>query len=356
VVASDRFTVTKLTRVGALDTTFGTNGTAMATVPAPQALFRSSAILAQDDGRIVVGGTDDPVWDGNPEPHFALARFLADGRPDPSFGSGGMVVMTVSAGERDSEVTALAPARGGGVVACGAVDGLQGAGRIVLARFDSGGRLDPSFGSGGLASGPAGHCHDLAGGPAGTLLVGGSLEYAVSNPTFIAARYLADGTPDRSFADQGIAGTAVPLDNACNHVNVLPQPDGKVVLTGEWDSQFELLRLDASGRPDPTFGTAGVVTTRTSQSLHCGPAALQANGKIILGGTELVPPSDGRFAAARYMPDGSLDPSFGGGVVFSTFGSSDYADVGGLVLQPDGKIVAIASATATATSISAPGG
>jgi uncharacterized delta-60 repeat protein len=343
VVASDRFTATKLTRTGALDTSFGTNGTATAPVPAPQALFLSFAVVVQDDGRIVVGGTDDPVWDGSSSPHFALARFLADGTPDPTFGSGGMVVMALSAGERDSEVTALARAPGGGVIACGAVDGLQGPGRMVLARFDGAGHLDGSFGSGGLVSGPAGHCHDVARGPGGTVLVGGSLEYSVSTPTFIAARYLADGTPDPSFAAGGVASTTVPLDNACNHVNVLPQPDGKVVLTGEWDTQFELLRLDAAGRPDPTFGAAGVVTTRTSQSLHCGPAALQANGKVILGGTELVPPSDRRFAAARYLPDGSLDPSFGGGVVFSTFGSSDYADVGGLLLQPDGRIVAVAN-------------
>ena len=343
VVASDRFTVTKLTHSGALDTSFGSNGTAMATVPAPQAFFRSSALLVQDNGRIVVGGTDDPVWDGSSLSHFALARFLADGRPDPSFGSGGMVVMTVAAGERDSEVTALAPAPGGGVVACGAVDGLQGPGRVVLAHLDDAGRLDPGFGSGGIASGPAGHCHAVARGPGGTLLVGGSLEYAVNNPTFIAERYLADGTPDRSFAAGGVANTAVPLDNACNHVQVLPQPDGKIVLTGQRDNQFELLRLDASGRPDSTFGNAGVVTTRTSQSLHCGPAVLQANGKIIVGGTELVPPSDRRFAGARYLPDGSLDPSFGGGVVFNSFGSSDYADVGGLLLQPDGRIVAIAN-------------
>jgi uncharacterized delta-60 repeat protein len=343
VVASDRFTVTRLTPSGALDTSFGSNGTAMATVPAPQAFFLSSALVVQDDGRIVVGGTDDPVWDGSSQPHFALARFLADGTPDASFGSGGMVVMTVTAGERDSEVTALAPAPAGGVIACGAVDGLQGPGQMVLARFDSAGRLDPSFGSGGVASGPAGHCHDVARGPAGTLVAGGSLEYSVSSPTFIAARYLADGTPDRSFAAGGVATTAVAVDNACNHVQVLPQPDGKVVLTGQSDAQFELLRLDASGRPDPTFGNAGVVTTRTSQSLHCGPAALQANGKVVLGGTELVPPSGRRFAAARYLPDGSLDPSFAGGVVFSTFGSSDYADVGGLLLQPDGRIVAVAN-------------
>lgn len=232
VVASDSFTVTRLTHGGALDTSFGTNAIAMATIPAPQASFRSSTLLVQDDGRIVVGGWDDPVWDGDSAVHFALARFLPDGRPDPTFGSDGFVVVTVSVGERDSEVTALASAPGGGVVACGAVDGRQGPGRMVLGRFDGEGRLDPSFGTRGLASGPAGHCHALARGPGGTLLVGGSLEYTVPTPTFIAARYFADGTPDSSFADHGVATTATPLDSSCKHVHVLPQPDGKVVLTG----------------------------------------------------------------------------------------------------------------------------
>jgi hypothetical protein len=75
---------------------------------------------------------------------------------------------------------------------------------------------------------------------------------------------------------------------------------GKVVLTGSFDSRWALVRLDASGRPDPSFGTAGVAMTAAAQSLYCGPSALQANGKIVLSGGELVPPSFRRVAIARY--------------------------------------------------------
>ncbi|HEX7301012.1 MAG TPA: hypothetical protein VF257_18590 [Solirubrobacteraceae bacterium] len=344
VVVGDAFSVTKLTHSGALDASFGANGTATAPVPAPQAFFRSTSVLVQDDGGIVVGGEIDPVWDNDPWAHFALARFLADGRPDPGFGSGGVVVMSLSADERDSIVAALAPAPGGRIVACGAGNDTQGRGALALARFDSNGRLDPSFGSGGLVRGPAGLCDTMARGPRGTLLLGGSGRDAAGNPTFTAARYLADGRPDASFGDGGVAATAIPMDTSRGFMHVLPQPDGKVVLTGQWEYQFELLRLDASGRPDPTFGSGGVVRTGASGPLTCGPAALQANGKIVLGGGEQVEASNRRFAIARYLPGGSLDASFGGGFVFTSLGPFDFADIGALVLQPDGRIVAIGDA------------
>jgi uncharacterized delta-60 repeat protein len=344
VVVGDSFSVTKLTHGGALDRSFGASGTATAPVPAPEAMHRSTSILVQDDGRIVIGGEVDPVWDNDPWAHFALARFLPDGSPDPSFGSGGMVVMALGADERDSIVAALAPAPGGRIVACGPGNDTQGRGALALARYDSNGHLDPGFGSGGVVRGPAGFCDAMARGPGGTLVLAGNGRDTAGNPTITAARYLADGRPDPTFGNGGIVATAIPMDTSRGFIHVLPQPDGKVVLTGQWDYQFELLRLDASGRPDPTFGAGGVVRTGAAGTLTCGPAALQANGRIVLGGGEQVGGSERRFAIARYLPDGSLDPSFAGGFVFTSLGPFDYADIGALVLQPDGKIVAIGDA------------
>jgi uncharacterized delta-60 repeat protein len=184
----------------------------------------------------------------------------------------------------------------------------------------------------------------MARGPGGTLLLGGSGHDAAGNPTVTAARYLPDGRPDLSFGNAGIAATATPMDTSRGFMHVLAQPDGKVVVTGQWNYQFELLRLDGLGRPDLTFGTAGVSRTGASGPLTCGPAALQANGKIVLGGGEQVGGSNRRFAIARYLPDGSLDPGFAGGFVFTSLGPFDFADIGALVLQPDGKIVAIGDA------------
>jgi uncharacterized delta-60 repeat protein len=341
VVVSDAFSVTKLTHSGALDRGFGADGTATAPVPAPSAFFRSTSVLVQGDGRIVVGGTVDPVWDGDPWGHFALARFLPDGRPDPSFGSGGMVVTALRAGERDSIVAAVVGAAGGRIVACGGTNDTAGNGALALARFDDAGRLDPTFGSGGLVFGAPGLCDAMARGPAGTLVLAGFVYDAAGRPTLTAARYLPDGRPDPAFGAGGAVTTGVPLDSSAGFTHVLAQPDGKVVLTGQWDAGFELVRLDASGRLDPTFGAGGVVRTAAPGPLTCGPAALQANGKIVLGGQEQTGGSDRRFAIARYLPDGSLDQGFAGEIVYSSLGPFDYADIGGLVLQPDGRIVGI---------------
>jgi uncharacterized delta-60 repeat protein len=181
----------------------------------------------------------------------------------------------------------------------------------------------------------------MARGPGGTLVLGGSSHDAAGNPTMMATRYLADGSPDRSFGDGGIAATSIAMDTSRGFTHVLAQPDGKVVLTGQRDYQFELVRLDPSGRPDPTFGNAGVVRAGAPGPLFCGPAALQANGKIVLGGQEQLAGSNRRFAVARFVPDGALDVGFAGGFVYSFLGPFDYADIGALVLQPDGRIVAI---------------
>jgi uncharacterized delta-60 repeat protein len=341
VVVSDAFSVTKLTHGGALDRGFGADGTATAPVPAPSAFFRSTSVLVQDDGRIVIAGTVDPVWDNDPWAHFALARFLPDGTPDPSFGSAGMVVMTLRAGERDSIVAALVGTPGGRIVACGATNDTAGGGALALARFGASGHLDPTFGSGGLVFGAPGLCDAMARGPAGTLLLGGFTYDAAGRPTITAARYLPDGRPDTAFGAGGAVTTGIPLDSSAGFLHVLAQPDGKVVLTGQWDAGFELVRLDASGRLDPTFGAGGVVRTAAPGPLTCGPAALQANGRIVLGGQEQIGGSDRRFAIARYLPDGSLDQGFAGGILYSSLGPFDYADIGGLALQPDGRIVAI---------------
>jgi uncharacterized delta-60 repeat protein len=71
--------------------------------------------------------------------------------------------------------------------------------------------------------------------------------------------------------------------------------------------------------------------------------ALQANGKIIVGGVRSVSGGEHDFALARYNPGGSLDPSFSGnGVQATDFGGNDWAN--DLALQGNGKIVVVGQA------------
>src|SRR4051794_10459837 len=123
-----------------------------------------------------------------------------------------------------------------------------------------------------------------------------------------------------------------------NVPNVVLQADGKIVVNsyaGNSSAYYSVLvRYNADGSLDSTFGADGVVTSPSDftsfAALQAG-VALQADGKIVVGG-------DG-FAVARYNNDGSFDTSFGtgGSVPASQVGTSlSY----GVVIEPDGKIVA----------------
>ena len=128
------------------------------------------------------------------------------------------------------------------------------------------------------------------------------------------------------------------------------QPDGKIVAAGTATrgatifSDFALARYNPDGSLDATFGSGGKVTTDfTGNFDQANAVALQPNGKIVAAGST----GDGTshdFALARYNPDGSLDATFGsGGKVITDFtGGSDQAF--GVALQPNGKIVAAGTA------------
>jgi uncharacterized delta-60 repeat protein len=97
------------------------------------------------------------------------------------------------------------------------------------------------------------------------------------------------------------------------------------------------VRYLPDGSLDPTFGTGGLVTTDFGGIDRGFALVLQPDGKLVAAGF-----SGGDFALARYLPDGSLDPMFGtGGLVTTDFGGA--AEAVALVLQPDGKLVAAGS-------------
>ena len=70
--------------------------------------------------------------------------------------------------------------------------------------------------------------------------------------------------------------------------------------------------------------------------------ALQPDGKLVMAGETVEAPSDfsiSDFALARYLPNGTLDPTFSGDGKVTTDFVSDYDEARALALQPDGKIV-----------------
>ena len=245
----------------------------------------ANALAIQGDDRIVAAGRKGRA--------FALARYTPDGRLDRSFGTSGKLVTTFHLARAKEAVArhgaaAVAIAGNGTIVAAG------GSGAdFALARYLPDGRLDATFGSGGKVVTDVG-----------------------ARPKLF-----------ERYWQQGANALAI-------------QADGRIVAAGAGPGDFALVRYTEDGRPDPSFGSGGMVFTSFGSSAASPQAAqavaVQADGKIIAAGGG----GANNFALARYLPDGRLDPTFGSGGKVVTGTAGDYAQACVLAIQPDGKIIA----------------
>ena len=242
-----------------------------------------------------------------------------------------------------------------------------GATAIILTLFSSvqmaqaaDGDLDPTFGTGGMVTTDIDHSTDIANAVAiqadGKLVVVGQTykNNDYSNEDFVVTRYNTDGTLDTTFGRGGKVRTDFPGLAAVPSAVVI-QSDGKIVVAGgafpqfTFAGNFEVVRYNPNGSLDRSFGNGGIVTTTFPEGSYAFDVALQPDGKIIAAGTvfvDFIPgePSNTDFALARYNPNGSLDTTFGNGgtVMTDFFGNED--DAFSVLIQPDGKIVAVGSA------------
>ncbi len=122
------------------------------------------------------------------------------------------------------------------------------------------------------------------------------------------------------------------------------QPDGKIVVAGIWDDpsttgrEFALVRYNVDGTLDSGFSGDGVQTTDFDSGGANG-VVIQSDGKIVaVGGSNL----NSDFSLARYNSDGSLDTTFSeDGRQTSDFGELERAT--DIAVQPDGKLVVLGS-------------
>jgi uncharacterized delta-60 repeat protein len=251
---------------------------------------------------------------------------------DPSFGAATGLVTTSIGTSAGADAVVLQP--DGKIVAAGAVVQTDSSQDFALVRYHPGGSLDTTFGTGGVVQAPTGAARGVAVQSDGKIVAVGTTFTQLR-----AARYNSDGLLDGSFGSGGVVTTSIGSGAADARAVVL-QPDGKIVAGGQSsnasETVFTLVRYDTDGSLDPTFGSGGVVTTQvgTGDSSIQG-LALQPDGKIVADGDAMEGPG-----VVRYDADGSLDPSFGsGGIVTAPAFTGQSVGVGPLVLQPDGKIV-----------------
>ncbi len=274
---------------GSVDTTFGNKG--LVTIPSGFTVF--SVLLQPSNGDIVVGGTSGSA--------FGLLRCTPSGTLDATFGSSGAVTTTLAIGNGGKGYLALA-LDNGAIVAAG-YSGISGEllttqTSWIVARYSLSGNLEPTFGTGGIVTTTCGpHLY---------------------------------------------AGTVT--------VSLLVQPNSQIVAVGSGTggnnhTAWQLARYNADGSLDSTFGSGGIVISNPTGGDAANGAALEPNGQIVvvgwggLGNSYTASPQVGVFNS-----DGSVDTSFGSGGFLRQplYNNEDLG--GGVVIQPDGKIVTAATA------------
>ena len=322
---------------GSLDTSFGSGGTAT------NAIGIIRALVLQPDSKIVVAGESS----NGSEPEFALARYNPGGSLDTSFGTGGKVLTPIAA-SGGGEAYAVAVQTDGKIV----VGGQSGDGNdFVLTRYNPDGSLDTTFGTGGVVITATGYVRALAVQPDGKIVAAGT-EGCCGGAKFALARYNTNGTLDTTFGTSGIV-TMSPPSQGVGYALAL-QPGGKLVVGGEIDSgilpkgYFGLVRFNSDGTLDTSFGENGLAMTPIGSDASGAALAQQPDGKLVLAGYSTVD-STHEFALARYDADGSPDVGFGtSGAVTTPIGAhGSTADA--VALEPDGTIL-VAGGTETGSN------
>lgn len=240
---------------------------------------------------------------------------------------------------------------------------LQPDGRIVvltdfnkLLRYRGDGTLDTTFGSNGVVSAMLGGntgdlLRTLAVQADGGLLVAG-LARGGSGDDMGVRRYTPDGVADTAFGTAGLARVdfAGSVDDA---TAIAVQPDGGIVLGGAavmslaGATDLALARLDASGTPDPTFGSGGRLTVNVGGNFDAAAAiALQPDGAIVLAGRAA--------SSGAATPDTSVVRVSAAGVVELALRlplTADWDEATGVAVQPDGRIVLTLEARAQAAGL-----
>ena len=343
------FIVARYNANGTLDKRFGKNG--KITTDFFRNVDSISAIAIQPDGAIVVAGFAQLGGTGGTPRVFALARYRNDGSPDTSFGNGG--ALTTSFGGNQAAASALMLQPDGKIVVAGTVDfnpDLPGSGLdFAVARYNSNGTLDGSFGKGGKVVYDFFGSFDQANAavlqPDGKIIVVGSASYDSFNRDigFALARFNTDGGIDFGFGTGGKQITDF-FGAGAKANSIALQPDGKFVVAGTASdsatrpvaTDVALARYNADGSLDSGFGIGGetAIPFPDSASEQGNAVGLLPDGKIVVAGTAFktfnTPPD---FALVRYNSDGSL-------VGVKTNDIAGDTDEGlGLAIQSDGKVV-----------------
>lgn len=293
---------------------------------------RIKAIATQADGKTLIAGQFTMV-DGHPRSR--VARMNEDGSLDTGFDAGPM-----APNDPWDNLNTVATQPDGKCIIAGMISSVNGVPRYGIARLESDGSVDQTFdpGTGPLTSGGWwGGTQVVLVQPDGRILVGGEFVSFNGTPRGCIARLNTDGSVDNSF-QPGTGATAG--SNTARIQDMILLSDGKILIAGEFTlyngtSRRNVARLNADGTLDSGFdpGTgAGGTTTSTIHAM-----AMQADGKILVGGGFTTFNGAPRNRLARLDANGALDVTFDPGIGIAHTNNSQV--INDIIIRSDGRIL-----------------
>lgn len=296
------------------------------------------AVVIDKHDRIVVAG-----YTLDAKTNIALARFLPNGAPDPSFGGGdGRVTTDLGATDYAFDV---ALQKDGRIVVAGERDQAD-ASQVAVVRYGIAGKLDRTFSRDGRAFTTFGKAFQGANavtvGRSGNILVGGFTSNGTTS-RWAMARYKPNGSLDRGFGRKG--RVTVDLSPTDEQIEDLAVVAGRIVASGYAEAslvpRFAVARFLPGGKLDRGFAHKGTNLVDLSKGGDTGYAmAVQRDGRIVVVGYADHRGS-GDWGIVRFGSEGRLDPTFSGdGKQITAFGPG-YEYAYGVAVQPNGKILAV---------------
>jgi uncharacterized delta-60 repeat protein len=323
---------------GTPDASFGQNGVLRATA--------AGSVVEQPDGKLLLlGSTSTGVVigrtsrDGSPDRSFGqdgvgvIARNML-GSPD-CLGSPAGAALT-----RDGRILFT------GATGCGGEDG--GELGIYVARLLADGRLDRSFGRAGVwTSRRACDAAGVAIQTSGRIVVAastGNTDYCTSG-SMLLTRLRADGALDRTFGDRGRRLVRFPGSDSAGVNALATDHRGRLHIAGWASNRFAVARVLPDGTLDRTFGRDGRVTRRATtaearETLGATGVTVGGDGGVTVSGA-LQTETRSRFALLRFRRDGRLDRSFApDGIRVISFGSN-IEGASDVTLDRQGRAIAV---------------
>ena len=313
---------------GGLDTTF--DGVGWVIPSFGTTVEQGVTVAIQPDGKIVVGGMVSTTTGQMSPPmvDFAIVRLNPDGSLDTTFDGDGKVTISFdqeagAASYRD-EISVLRIAGDGKIVIAGRAHAPAASVKLTLARLNPDGSLDTTFGSGGKVIGTHGAFKMY------TDLV------ILPDGKFVATSYTHEATSWRAATKYNLNGEqewlyigSTPLGQDSDALNaIVALPDGKFIVVGKSLYKIIVERINADGTRDNTFIRPGGLPNGQLLSV-----AVQADGKIVA----VVESTS--FSLVRFNANGSLDTTFGTGGFVSTDLSAGEDRAKKVLIQTDGKLL-----------------